>query len=120
MLYYLPGFYAGLSPALVGITPYMGLNFALYESVKSFSESSFFQLNSKYQNSITDIGGKNEIPKVEGTLASVLRKGLCGAVAGGTSKFIVYPLVCTFVCLTTAHTIFYILVHYRNHPEGET
>ena len=76
----------------------MGLNFALYESVKSFSESSFFQLNSKYQNS-------NEIPKVEGTLASVLRKGLCGAVAGGTSKFIVYPLVRTFHSLFVEYDI---------------
>ena len=29
------GFYAGLPAALVGITPYMGLNFALYETFKS-------------------------------------------------------------------------------------
>lgn len=87
---YSPGFYAGLSPALVGITPYMGLNFAIYESTKTFSESPFFQMNSKfgYKEGLED--GNT---KAEGTLSAMLRKGLCGAIAGGTSKFIVYPLV---------------------------
>ena len=86
------GFYAGLTPALVGITPYMGLNFAIYESAKSFSESSFFNLNLKNERLNSDPGSDSS-GKKEGTLAAVLRKGLCGAVAGGTSKFIVYPLV---------------------------
>lgn len=90
VLIYFPGFYAGLSPALVGITPYMGLNFAIYESTKTFSESQFFQMNSKFGYKK---GLENENTKTEGTLSGMLRKGLCGAIAGGTSKFIVYPLV---------------------------
>mmetsp|Transcript_27838 Transcript_27838/g.26668 ORF Transcript_27838/g.26668 Transcript_27838/m.26668 type:complete len:369 (+) Transcript_27838:132-1238(+) len=87
------GFYAGLSPALVGITPYMGLNFALYESAKTFSES----LLLKYNNKINSNDGKN-LPfgsssgTGAGALGNFVRKGLCGAVAGGTSKFLVYPL----------------------------
>lgn len=68
----------------------MGLNFAIYESAKTFSESSFFKLNLKNERFNNDLGGNTE-----GTLAAVFRKGLCGAVAGGTSKFIVYPLVST-------------------------
>lgn len=68
----------------------MGLNFAIYESTKTFSESQFFQMNSKYGYKE---GLENENTKTEGTLSSMLRKGLCGAIAGGTSKFIVYPLV---------------------------
>ena len=72
----------------------MGLNFAIYESAKTFSESSFFNLNLKNKQLNGDLGS-NSSSKTEGTLAAVLRKGLCGAVAGGTSKFIVYPLVST-------------------------
>lgn len=70
----------------------MGLNFAIYESAKSFSESPFFKmnLNKGYREGLND--GKIET-KAEGTVSSMLRKGLCGAIAGGTSKFIVYPLV---------------------------
>ena len=87
----------------------MGLNFAIYESVKSFSESPFFEFNlkEKYLNKnkvslsisssliIEKEKGKDQVKgkETESALAAVFRKGLCGAVAGGTSKFIVYPLV---------------------------
>lgn len=94
----IPGFYAGLTPAVVGITPYMGLNFAIYETMKILtmktktlvpplsSSSSFLpslpfisKLHQKYSN---------EIDKVQ----EISQKFVCGAVAGGLSKFIVYPL----------------------------
>lgn len=39
-----------MTPALVGITPYMGLNFAIYESVKTFSESPFFNKSKILKN----------------------------------------------------------------------
>ena len=80
----------------------MGLNFAIYESAKSFSESPFFKFDLKSKllpNNIGKIGTSsvgvkiNKITEPEGALAAVFRKGLCGAIAGGTSKFIVYPLV---------------------------
>ena len=69
------GFYSGCTPALVGITPYMGLNFAIYETLKKFADRKSNGSNS--QDSI---------------LQKIFRKGVCGAVAGGTSKFLVYPL----------------------------
>ena len=78
------GFYAGLSPALVGIAPYMGLNFAIYETVKTFSESPIFTFNR--QRTAQDDRSYGRI------LAGLFRKGACGAVAGGASKFIMYPL----------------------------
>jgi hypothetical protein len=76
----------------------MGLNFAIYESTKTFSESPFFRMNSK--NGYKE-GLKDGNIKTEGTVSAMLRKGLCGAIAGGTSKFIVYPLVslCSIVYL---------------------
>mmetsp|Transcript_16179 Transcript_16179/g.35296 ORF Transcript_16179/g.35296 Transcript_16179/m.35296 type:complete len:208 (-) Transcript_16179:177-800(-) len=71
-----PGFYAGLTPAVVGITPYMGLNFALYETFKKVGE-----------------GQGQEGPKdTRSVVMSVLKKGLYGGAAGGISKFVVYPL----------------------------
>jgi hypothetical protein len=95
----------------VGITPYMGLNFAIYESAKSFSESSFFNLNLENERLNSDVGSDSS-GKKEGTLAAVLRKGLCGAVAGGTSKFIVYPLVSTGTnTFTVAFVLYFELLH---------
>jgi solute carrier family 25 thiamine pyrophosphate transporter 19 len=60
------GLYAGIYPALIGIFPYMGLNFAIYEKMK--------HIMSKKDNN------------------SIVTNGASGAVAGGLSKFIVYPL----------------------------
>lgn len=73
------GFYAGLSPALVGITPYMGLNFAIYESLKGISEK------------VTDHKSFKKIFGDESGTVSSIRKGICGGFAGGASKFLVYP-----------------------------
>jgi solute carrier family 25 thiamine pyrophosphate transporter 19 len=74
------GFYSGCTPALVGITPYMGLNFAIYETLTKFTD--FNDNGSGAQGS----GAQGSI------LKKIFRKGVCGAVAGGTSKFLVYPL----------------------------
>jgi solute carrier family 25 thiamine pyrophosphate transporter 19 len=64
------GLFTGLPVALVGIMPYMGLNFALYESAKRI-------LPEKKQLSAS---------------ANVAFNGACGAFAGGLSKFAVFPL----------------------------
>jgi solute carrier family 25 thiamine pyrophosphate transporter 19 len=69
--YGIKGFYTGLGPAIVGVTPYVGLNFAIYETLKTISE--------KFHN--TD----------DKTL-DVVKKGLLGGLAGGSAKFLVYPL----------------------------
>ena len=55
----------------------MGLNFMIYESVKTFAESPFFKRNHTRTSQASDI----------------FVKGLCGGIAGGTSKFLIYPLV---------------------------
>lgn len=75
------GFYVGLSPALIGITPYMGLNFALYETFTSaankFSEACF---------------PENRPQSKANSLVTILKTGFCGGFAGGVSKFVVFPL----------------------------
>jgi solute carrier family 25 thiamine pyrophosphate transporter 19 len=60
------GFFAGCNPALIQIVPYMGLNFALYDT--------FLRLQTDEKN------GK------------VANAGLSGTIAGGVSKAMVYPL----------------------------
>lgn len=70
----LRGFYYGLWPAVVGITPYVGLNFGLYEGFKSFFETS---------NAVQLSNSKLNLIKV----------GLISGMAGGISKMVVYPLV---------------------------
>lgn len=58
------GFFAGSRPAILGIIPYMGLNFGIY-----------------------DILVKQEIDGVV-----VFNSGLAGAISGSFSKLVVYPL----------------------------
>jgi len=81
------GFYAGLSPALVGITPYMGLNFALYETFVALSNKIETRLrgviNSESSSSSSSRGGN---------LLAISKTAMCGGIAGGISKFVVYPL----------------------------
>jgi solute carrier family 25 thiamine pyrophosphate transporter 19 len=79
------GFYAGLSPALVGITPYMGLNFALYES--------FVALSNKIETRLRGVISSSESSSRRGgNLLAMSKTAMCGGIAGGISKFIVYPL----------------------------
>ena len=65
------GLFVGLPAAVVGIMPYMGLNFALYDAAKHF------------------------VPVKDNLSAAgtVFLNGACGALAGGLSKFAVFPLV---------------------------
>jgi solute carrier family 25 thiamine pyrophosphate transporter 19 len=75
----IPGFYAGVTTALVGIGPYMGFSFAIYESLKVISDKYLTDLNIDRS---TVLGG----------VYNMFKNGFCGAVAGGTSKLLVYPL----------------------------
>lgn len=72
------GFYAGLVPAMVGITPQMGLNFAFYESFRALA--------------LPEPAPGDLIGSKDSFAVSTLKKGLCGGAAGGLSKLIVYPL----------------------------
>jgi len=60
------GFFAGCNPAIIQIIPYMGLNFALYETfLRVKSESKFGKVSSA---------------------------ALAGTFAGGLSKVLIYPM----------------------------
>jgi hypothetical protein len=80
------GFYAGLVPAMVGITPQMGLNFAFYEFFRNIAlpEPSQKDLD---ESKLTGKSNKDSF------VFATLKKGICGGAAGGLSKLLVYPLV---------------------------
>jgi len=83
------GFYVGLTPALIGITPYMGFNFALYESFSAMAN----RLEQQWRDLRAGEGGSGlRLPGPEKMLFSMSKSALCGGVAGGLSKFLVYPL----------------------------
>ena len=63
------GFYAGATPALISIVPYMGLNFAIYDFL------------------ITQGAEDNTTSK-----KSIGLSGYAGSISGAVSKIIVYPL----------------------------
>lgn len=79
------GFYAGLTPAVIGITPQMGLNFALYETFKLLVTGDADETSSQRSDS--------SAKKKDSLFKSTVLKGFCGGAAGGISKLIVYPLV---------------------------
>lgn len=79
------GFYAGLVPAMVGITPQMGLNFAFYETFRAIAMPE--PLPSKLGQGLSLNGKKDSLGW------ATVKKGICGGAAGGLSKLIVYPLV---------------------------
>lgn len=70
------GFYAGASPAILQIIPYMGLNFAIYDYLVSLSSST---------NTSSDKGGKK-------SKTSVGFSAYAGSLSGAFSKMLVYPL----------------------------
>lgn len=71
------GFYAGLPAAVYGVAPYIGLNFAFYDTFKRITTPITQNLN-------------GETP-----LGFIMKRtidGLAGGLAGGTSKLLVYPM----------------------------
>ena len=57
----------------------MGLNFSFYEYMKKISDKLLSSTETTQSSVLGNIG-------------VLLKNGLCGAVAGGASKFMVYPL----------------------------
>ena len=74
-----------MTAAVVGITPQMGLNFALYETFKSLTAT---------LGSTVDSADSSKTQK-DSLAFATLKKGFCGGAAGGISKLVVYPLVRT-------------------------
>ena len=71
------GFYAGLPAAVYGVAPYIGLNFAFYDTFKRLTSPISSSLNS------------------ETPLGFIMKRtvdGLAGGLAGGTSKLLIYPM----------------------------
>ena len=79
----------------MGITPYMGLNFALYETFKKIGTGQPSQKDLSGDNA--DTQSPNNKKKKDSAIIALAKKGLCGGAAGGLSKLIVYPLVSCFV-----------------------
>ena len=65
-------FYQGWLPSVIGVVPYVGLNFAVYESLK-------------------DAAVKQSGLRHESELSVVVRLG-CGALAGTVGQTVAYPL----------------------------
>eukprot|EP01035_Chromulina_nebulosa_P023089 gene23089-29915_t len=84
------GLFAGVGPAVIGVGPYMGLNFALFETFKFLVDA----VTANVYIHMWDFNNRNS--KRDGSekmaLPSVVRNGLSGGLAGGVSKFVVYPL----------------------------
>jgi solute carrier family 25 phosphate transporter 23/24/25/41 len=62
----------GWLPSVIGVIPYMGLNFAVYETLKDLTLKAY------------DLNDEREL--------SVLSRLACGAVAGTTGQTVAYPL----------------------------
>jgi solute carrier family 25 thiamine pyrophosphate transporter 19 len=86
----LRGFFTGMGPAVLGVAPYMGLNFALYESMNRYVESLTHNNNELLLD--TDFTSSPTGSPLRQTVVSILQKGASGGVAGGLSKFLVFPL----------------------------
>lgn len=101
-----------MTPALVGITPYMGLNFAIYELMKGVlkidqpppsipsqpitskkNKSAVDRILSKQPSSSSPIDKfLNQYQSEIASIKKIGQKFLCGGLAGGVSKLAVYPL----------------------------
>ena len=85
------GLYQGLTPALVSVVPYMGIQFAAYEALKR---------NLRGFISNGGIGGRRENVAISGSnegrrgrsMAEILEHLTCGFLAGSISKLATLPL----------------------------
>lgn len=66
--------YKGWLPSVIGVVPYVGLNFAVYESLKDW------------------LIKRNSVRPGESSELSVLTKLACGAAAGTVGQTVAYPL----------------------------
>jgi solute carrier family 25 thiamine pyrophosphate transporter 19 len=97
------GFFSGLSTALLGVVPTMGLNFVIYESLvrrmNEYKSKMMFDTSTKTdhaQSSGRDGSSRGVLDarnKLYSSISSVLlTNGVCGGISGGVSKLTVYPL----------------------------
>jgi solute carrier family 25 thiamine pyrophosphate transporter 19 len=75
------GFYVGLPVGLIGVAPYIGLNFALYDSMKACAPALYRRVGVD----VDDLQQRKMGWKV-------VIDGAMGGIAGGISKLVVHPL----------------------------
>ncbi|KFH73499.1 hypothetical protein MVEG_00715 [Podila verticillata NRRL 6337] len=95
----IPGFYRGMSPALIQVIPYMGIMFGSYDTLKhltawmknkaNLASHSSSSSSSKAPSATTSSEGST---KSMGQVLLGLEDLLCGALSGVISKTGVYPL----------------------------
>lgn len=74
--------YKGLPPTIMGIAPYIGLNFAVYETLKDFVLGHFIVRAREAE--LKRMDKDKELP--------VIVRLFCGGLAGGISQTVTYPL----------------------------
>ncbi|KAF9156657.1 mitochondrial thiamine pyrophosphate transporter [Linnemannia schmuckeri] len=98
----IPGFYRGMSPALIQVVPYMGIMFGSYDSLKHLAswlkkkasvESSYSKRTiTASPGSVATASEKERPVKTVGQFLLGIEDLLCGALSGVISKTGVYPL----------------------------
>ncbi|KAG0037341.1 mitochondrial thiamine pyrophosphate transporter [Podila clonocystis] len=94
----IPGFYRGMSPALIQVIPYMGIMFGSYDTLKHLTAWLKHKANTaSYSDSSSSLKPSSttssEAPtKSVGQVLLGLEDLLCGALSGVISKTGVYPL----------------------------
>ncbi len=83
------GFYKGLGPGILGVAPYMGLNFAIYEWLNKYVDrlSSIESVSITYKKNTP----ATHISPPDVALWSVLQKCVVGGTSGGLSKVVMFP-----------------------------
>jgi solute carrier family 25 phosphate transporter 23/24/25/41 len=71
--------YRGITPTILGIAPYVGINFAVFEALKGWVMTDIL-----HHTDELEAGGLMQLP--------VRWKLLCGAVSGATAQSVSYPL----------------------------
>jgi solute carrier family 25 thiamine pyrophosphate transporter 19 len=86
----LRGFYAGVTPALIQIIPYMGCNFAIYDYLTTRPTTMNDNSHNHHHNSNNN--NSNQHPKPPSSKISIGLSAYAGSISGAISKMIVYPL----------------------------
>ena len=77
--------YRGIGPTLSGIAPYVGINFAVYETIKSYVIVAYLPPSFTYQH------GSVSVSVADAYLPAYVKLA-CGCLSGATAQSLTYPL----------------------------
>jgi solute carrier family 25 thiamine pyrophosphate transporter 19 len=87
------GLYQGLTPALVSVVPYMGIQFAVYEALKRNFRGSISKSRARGNSANGGSSGNGAAGGGDGgRWREIVEHLLCGFLAGSISKFATLPL----------------------------